>query len=255
MKGDLHMWRLFLQDLEYARAIPTFVQHDADALQLYTDGSANINFGFGCYFTGQWTYGVWPKEFICHSPPPSIALLELIPIVVSIVTWGKQLTDMHVVLFPDNKAEVSIVNHQMSKCPYCMTLVHILVMNCLHFNIDLKCCYIQGFHNVIANSISHLQWTRFRKLAPTVQKDPSTIPDQIWPLDGIIKECQDLTITARTRDKYDKRFKDFCDFLTSIDRKDKFTPHNIVLFLAHMAQVKYRYSTINQAWSAIKFHL
>ena len=144
-----------------------------ESLQLFTDLTAARRLSFGCYFNNEWTYGKWDNEFL--NEEPSIALLELFPIAVSI-------KNKCVTLQSDNQAVVAMVNKQMSKCKYCMVLIHFIVMHCLHLNIDLKCLYIMGHHNKITDSISHFQWMKFWNLISTGKLVPRVVPSELWPI-------------------------------------------------------------------------
>ena len=155
-KLDCLMWLKFLHQKSAYSPIPTFKLLSNKEVQLFTDTTAKPGLGFGCYFQGKWTFGVWPSKFI--KSKPSIALLELFPIVVSIVLWGQSLQNKQVVLYSDNKAAVTMANKQTAKCPLCMALICILVLQCLKFNLELKFKYIQGCNNVLSDALSHLKF-------------------------------------------------------------------------------------------------
>ena len=151
-----------------------------ETLQFFTDATATRGLGFECYFNSEWTYGIWDDEFL--DDEPSIALLELFPIAVSMAIWGGQIENKCVTLRSDNKAAVAMVNKQTSKYKYCMALIMFIVMHCMHLNIDLKCMYIMGYHNKITDSISRLQWMKFQTLVPTAKPDPKVVPSELWPI-------------------------------------------------------------------------
>ena len=79
-----------------------------------TDATTNQNLGFGMFFQGRWAQARWPPNFVVTDP--SIALLELIPIVLALTMWDPELHDGMVVLKSDNQAAVAMVNKQMSPC-------------------------------------------------------------------------------------------------------------------------------------------
>ena len=58
----------------------------------------------------------------------SIAFLELFPIVLSLHIWGPLMANKCVVFYTDNAAIVDVINHQTSKHPLVMILVHDLVL-------------------------------------------------------------------------------------------------------------------------------
>ena len=105
----------------------------------YTDSTAKVGLGFGCFFQGKWTNGCWPLDFILHYPPPSIAVLELFPIAISIYLWADQLAGQEIIHHTDNQSAHSMVNNQTASCPYCMVLIRLIVLQCLRYNILLTC--------------------------------------------------------------------------------------------------------------------
>ena len=50
----------------------------------YTDSAASFGKGFGAYFQGKWTYGIWPSEWFMLGTIKDITVLELIPMFVAI---------------------------------------------------------------------------------------------------------------------------------------------------------------------------
>ena len=89
IKKDLRAWMSFLTDFECYRPFPSKYTDDSDSLHFYTDPTAKVGLGFSCYFDGEWTFGQWDSEFL--NSEPSIALLELIPIVIAMEIWGNHI--------------------------------------------------------------------------------------------------------------------------------------------------------------------
>lgn len=83
----------------------------------FTDTAPSI--GFGGIFQDQWFADSWPIE-ITSLPPDlhSTALLELYPIVVASIIWGKQWCRKQIVVFCDNNATVNIINKGRSSVPF-----------------------------------------------------------------------------------------------------------------------------------------
>ncbi len=57
-----------------------------------------------------------------------------------------------------------------------MYLVRIFVLECLKFNIRFKAAHVPGVFNVIADSLSRFQATRFRMAAPQADAVMSPLP-------------------------------------------------------------------------------
>lgn len=172
-KLDLRTW---LEFLIHFNGVSAFLDREwelSPALDLYTDAAGSI--GFGAYFQGHWVQGRWPNSFLCN--PQSIAFLELFPIVVALKCWAPQLANRKVLFHTDNAAVVHIINKQSSQCPQMMHLIRTLVLACLKFNIRFKATHVPGVFNVIADSLSRFQETRFRAAAPHADAVMTPLPD------------------------------------------------------------------------------
>ena len=188
MRQDLKMWLRFFCDFN---GISLFI--DAQWLtnwdvSLYTDSSAAENKGFGIFFQGQWTCSVWPQSWIKQGRLQDITLLEYFPILVAIYIWGEKLSNRKVLLHCDNKAVVQVINKQTTKSLDIMVLVRALTLKCLKLNIVLRAEHIPGCKNVIADSLSRLQITRFRQLAPEADDCPASIPSLLWNIFNLAPE-------------------------------------------------------------------
>jgi len=170
VKLDAIMWKHFLSEFNGTAAFLSTAWCDNATLHFYTD--ASITLGYGAYFNGQWFRGKWPKQ--THNW--SIAVCELFPIVLGIITWGELMKDKKLLIFCDNKAVTHILNKQSSKCPKIMTLMRILTLSCLRYNILLRSMFIFSFTNQAADALSRNQIKRFRQVAPTAQQTPTPTP-------------------------------------------------------------------------------
>ena len=154
----------------------------ATELKFFSDASANVDLGFGCYYDKKWTYGKW-NEFFFNKHKPHIEFLELYALCVAVFTWSEQLRNKRIVLFCDNEAVVNMVNNQTSKEKSCLVLIKKLIFRELVFNMRIFVRHIFGKSNEIANAISRFQWTRFKKVAPSdVSPTPEPLTDELWPM-------------------------------------------------------------------------
>lgn len=171
-KRDVEMW---IQFLTYFNGTAMFLEKDwvsNSTLELFTDAAGSI--GFGAYFQGKWTQGKWPLSVtLCR---PSIAYMELFPIVIALELWGPLMANKRVKFWSDNTAVVTIINKQTSRCPMIMQLVRKFVLLSLKLNIVFKACYIEGVLNGIADSLSRFQNQRFRQLAPEADSVMTPLP-------------------------------------------------------------------------------
>ena len=187
MKLDLTIWLKFFQDFN---GIHVF--HDRFWLtnieaEWYTDSAASA--GFGIYFAGRWCASPWPITWYENNLTENICVLELFPIIVALYMWGNQLRNKKVLLHSDNMAVVQAINKMTSKSDDMMTLLRIFTLKCLEYNLLVKAEHIPGFKNSIADSLSRLQFERFRELAPLAQKAPDEIPQHLWSIFNKQQRC------------------------------------------------------------------
>lgn len=180
MRLDLAMWLRFFQDFN---GVSVFQDADWSSnadLCLFTDSSAAPDKGFGAYFQGHWVCATWPDEWITNGRLADITLLELFPILVSIFIWGNHFRNKKVLLRCDNQSVVHLINSQTSKSAEVMVLVRALTLKCLQLNLTVRAEHIAGINNGIADSLSRLQFARFRELAPEAEQNPADMPDYLW---------------------------------------------------------------------------
>jgi hypothetical protein len=91
-------------------------------MELYTDASASK--GFGGYYTGKWFSSAWSEDLpLVSDKTLSIAFLELYPIVISAILWGKEWKCKNILFWCDNEATVGIVKKGRSKSLVIMKLM------------------------------------------------------------------------------------------------------------------------------------
>jgi len=170
-KCDAIMWKQFLVDFNGCAAFLPSEWQDNATLRFYTD--ASLTRGYGAYFAGHWFRGSWPTSMQSWS---SIAVCELIPIVLAFLTWGTKMRNRKVLIYCDNQAVKEVLNKQSSRCSVMMTLVRILTLECLKLNILIRCVFVPSFSNQIADALSRNQLERFRALAPEADQEPTPTP-------------------------------------------------------------------------------
>ena len=177
MKQDLHTWRhLFSNTAAYRPILPD----PSPSVTIFTDATAKSGLGFGAICEPDWLYGIWPSAFLLTKP--SIELLELFPIVLAIETWQDLLANQSVLVYSDNQAAVQVTNNLTSSCHLSMGLVRRLALTCMSRNILLNCEYLPGELNSTADSISRLQWQKFRQLKPRAAILPTPPNQELWPI-------------------------------------------------------------------------
>ena len=128
------------------------------SLNLYTDAAGSL--GYGGIFGSKWFFGAWPDDWKNFN----ITILEFYPIVLSVLLFGDAMRNQRITFFTDNAALVDIINKATSRDATVMVFVRRLVLACLSFNILFRARHVPGVKNVLADSLSRLQVSRFRQL-------------------------------------------------------------------------------------------
>ncbi len=82
----------------------------------------------------------------------------------------------------DNMAVVSIVNTMTSKSDTVMVLLRAFTLKCLELNLWVEASHVEGVKNAITDSLSRLQMTRFRQLAPGADLVAAEMPGHLWKI-------------------------------------------------------------------------
>ena len=159
--------------------------------RLYSDSSLSAKLGMGAVFLewDSWIYRQWNPQFIKKSKP-SIEFLELYALVAAVLTWSDKLSNQRVAIYCDNQAVIHMVNNTASSCVQCMKLLRILVLDSIRANRRLFALYVNTRDNFLADSISRMNFSKFRRLAPATMKpvcesiSPKLpLPEELWNLE------------------------------------------------------------------------
>lgn len=182
IRQDLQLWLTFFQDFNGISVFHDRFWVSNEDVQLFTDSAAGEGLGFGVYFAGKWTYGVWPQTWFALGITNDITVLELFPMLVALHIWGKELRNKKICFRSDNLAVVHIVNTMTSKSDRVMVILRAFTLLCLRFNVVARSTHVSGVFNTLADALSRLQIQKFHKLAPEAEPMPEPIPDHLWKL-------------------------------------------------------------------------
>ncbi len=186
VKKDLTVWLQMIAASDCHRPFMDFTVQKAESLGIYTDASGSAELGLGCVWQNPWISLQWPSGYI-RKPGvlPSIAFLELYAIAVAVLKWGHTVANMRVQLESDNQSAVAMVNNNTSKCPHCMVLVRHIVLHSMKYNFRIFAEYKPGKDNILADSLSRLDYKTFTEHAPPgMDTKASQPPEKIWPPRG-----------------------------------------------------------------------
>lgn len=182
VKDDLRMWLQFFKNFNGKCAFSDRFWLTCDQLQLFTDSAGGPSGGWGIYFEGSWSQGLWPSEWLDLGVGSDITFLEFFPVVLSIIIFGDRLKNRKLIVRSDNTAVVAILNSHTSKSQRVMSLVRVFVLRCLHLNLIVKGMHVCGRNNQIADALSRSQWSSFRRLAPGADVERTPVPPSVWSL-------------------------------------------------------------------------
>lgn len=109
----------------------------------------------------------------------NMVLLELFPVVVSVVLWGKDFANKRKLVNTDNKDVLYAINCLASNCALVVRLLPFLVLLCLCMNIWIKARHIPGSITEVTDSLSHFQFSRFRALVPWADSKGKSCPEYV----------------------------------------------------------------------------
>ena len=187
VKQDLLLWQIFLSE-------PTvfnrrFMEFDTNltALELFFYTDASSTKGCGGVFNDEWFIMEWEDDIFEHpNYYPSINYLELYALTIGILNWACKFRNQFVTIFCDNMSVIHMVNSNTSKCAYCMDLIRIIVLHSMIMNVRIKAVHVPTHLNIYADSLSRLDYKRFRAQAKkqnrTFKSKPTPIPDKLVPM-------------------------------------------------------------------------
>ena len=186
MKQDLITWYKFINHPSiFCRNFMDFSKTwEPEELDFYVDASKNPLLGFGGYCERDYMVHQW--QDISHIDP-SIGYLELYAITAAVIAWIHRFANKKVVIFTDNKGAEFMVNKTSSNCKNCMVLIRIIVLKCLVHNVRLYARHVSSAANGISDSLSRLQFKRFRRLTRKrkMNREPTLVSNEIWPISKI----------------------------------------------------------------------
>ena len=170
-RADITWWQTYLPGWNGRCLIPDLTWTKSPEFQLFTDASGLL--GFGIYYQGHWLNGRWTSE----QSAMSLTWKELFPIALACRVWGNEWTRRKLLVHCDNASVVSVMASGTARDPFVMHLVRDIFFTAAKGQFIIFVQHIFGVDNGLADSLSRLQEDRFRKLAPSADKQP-TLPAQ-----------------------------------------------------------------------------
>ena len=168
-RSDLMWWHVFLEEWNGVSMLTDPALRETDH-HLYSDASGS--FGCGAWWGPSWFQYRWPVGWEHRS----IAVKELLPIVMACTIWGRSWSQQSVLVHCDNQAVVDVVNAGRCKDPQLMQLLRGLFFVVAHFQVSVRAVHIAGHLNTGADALSRDNMRRFHLQAPQANRTPTPIP-------------------------------------------------------------------------------
>ena len=173
-KADIQWWACFLRDWNGRSFFPS----PAPAIHIYSDAAGSV--GCGAFQVGgSWFAFRWPMAEALSGA--SIAVLELVPIVVASAIWGWQWRGQRVCFHSDNDSVVRVVNKGYSPDPALIHLMRCLSFFAAYFRFHFVALHVPGVLNEAADALSRGNLALFCSLVPQGCTE-SPVPAQLHSL-------------------------------------------------------------------------
>ena len=147
---------------------------------IYSDASSS--WGCGAVQDDQWLQLEWSPQ-LHHL---SIAVKELIPVVLAAATFGRSWSGKSILFMVDNAAVVSVLNSIFCSDLHMMHLVRLLVFFAAKFDFWFSAFHIPGQLNSRADAISRNRLDHFFSEVPQVASSPTPVSSSLVRL---VSQC------------------------------------------------------------------
>lgn len=170
-KRDIDWWLAFLPS--WNGSAPMLPPHWTPPSQLHLSTDASQT-GYGGVCDRQWFAAAWPPATLDWCP--SMAWMEMFPIVVACYVWGPAWRGQRVTFHCDNEGVVGACAKGWSRDPRLMSLLRQMWFIAATNAFVCRVQHVAGHDNSSADALSRLQLDRFRVLQPTAVQTPTPVP-------------------------------------------------------------------------------
>lgn len=205
LRSDLQWWSTFLETWNGISMMRQ--QHEGpSSVHVWTDASGHFGCGAFCSGTQAWFQLQWPQSYArdwVRLKEESIALKELLPIILACAIWGKEWVGRTVTVHCDNLGVVALVNSGYSRIPQLMHLLRCLFFIRARFQLDVWAVHVPGVENGLADAISRNNLHVLHLQVQDAASRQVTIPSQLLSL--LVESQPDWTSQLWTQ-----LFRDCC---------------------------------------------
>ena len=136
---------------------------------------ASGSWGCGAHTTESWFQMQWNEQL----SPLSITIKELLPIMFTVVVWGKRWQAQKVLCHFGNQAVVAVLRSRSSKQPQLMHMLRCLYFVEALYGFELLASYIPTKANYLADDLSRNSLSSFLCKVPALKGNQVKVPDQL----------------------------------------------------------------------------
>ena len=183
IRADIRWWHTFLQQWNGVSLLWNCGKQEPDE-EIYTDASGS--WGCGGHWRTRWFSIPWngpsgtPQWVLGLQREDSIAVRELLPIVIAAVVWGRAWQGKLIRFHSDNVAVVGAIGRRYSSKRVMMHLLRCLVFFAAKHSFWFCAEHLPGRHNQRADALSRDRVDEFLSLSPQgVDAGGATLPSDI----------------------------------------------------------------------------
>ncbi len=128
---------------------------------------AAVSEGFGIVNGNEWCRGTWPE-----GPRLNIAILEMIPLVVSALIWGDQWSGKSIIFYTDSMAVHFSAQSLLPKEPHLAALIRELAIISIEKDFRFRTEHLPGVENTRADLLSRAKVSAFLSDHPSANPNP-----------------------------------------------------------------------------------
>lgn len=144
----------------------------ADQPEVLLTSDASGVWGCGAYSGSNWFQVEWDEA----TRQRSIAVKELLPIIIAAVIWGSKWRGLSVCARSDNKAVVDVLKARSCKDKDLMQLLRSLFFLEATHQFQLSAVHIAGVNNDLADNLSHNRLQAFKEKAGWANEYSTPVP-------------------------------------------------------------------------------
>ena len=145
---------------------------------LFSDASGSWGCGAYCQLSLEWFQLQWPEPWL-HI---SIAVKEMLSIVVSTALWGRAWRDLLISIFSDNDALVACLNSKSARELHLAHLLRCFFFLQAHLDFEYRAQHVAGRRNTAADALSHNRSQEFFSIYPQAPPQSSQPPESLMDL-------------------------------------------------------------------------